>query len=97
MVPFKPYTINVNGRLMMLDAPKVMGILNLTPDSFYPDSRKQTGEECLKQAEYPPTVFFCCVRTAFTESWIRETEEKGKQAGMLRRGMLRKRILWERY
>ena len=29
----------------MLDAPKVMGILNLTPDSFYPDSRKQTGEE----------------------------------------------------
>ncbi|MCQ2369111.1 MAG: dihydropteroate synthase [Paludibacteraceae bacterium] len=32
-------TINVSGQLMSLDTPKVMGILNLTPDSFYADSR----------------------------------------------------------
>lgn len=36
--------INVNGRLMDLGYPQVMGILNVTPDSFYADSRKQTDE-----------------------------------------------------
>ncbi len=39
------YTINVGGRLLSLDPPRVMGILNLTPDSFFADSRKQTAEE----------------------------------------------------
>lgn len=34
--------INVNGNLMDLSRPQVMGILNVTPDSFYADSRKQT-------------------------------------------------------
>ncbi len=32
-------TINCNGDLMSLDSPKVMGILNITPDSFYEKSR----------------------------------------------------------
>ncbi|MCQ2336426.1 MAG: dihydropteroate synthase [Paludibacteraceae bacterium] len=32
-------TINFNGQLMNLDIPKVMGILNITPDSFYEKSR----------------------------------------------------------
>lgn len=36
--------INVNGRLMDLSAPRVMGILNVTPDSFYAGSRMQTEE-----------------------------------------------------
>ena len=39
------YTININGRLMDLSKPKVMGILNATPDSFYAGSRKQTEQE----------------------------------------------------
>ena len=39
------YTININGRLMDLSEPKVMGILNATPDSFYAGSRKQTEQE----------------------------------------------------
>ena len=39
------YTINVQGRLMDLSEPQVMGILNVTPDSFYADSRKQTEKE----------------------------------------------------
>ena len=30
----KTYSINCNGRLIQLDTPKIMGILNLTPDSF---------------------------------------------------------------
>ena len=39
------YSINVGGRLMSLDEPQVMGILNVTPDSFYAGSRKQTEKE----------------------------------------------------
>ena len=39
------YTINVGGRLMTLDRPQVMGILNVTPDSFFSGSRKQTEKE----------------------------------------------------
>lgn len=33
------YTINVKGQLFDLSKPCVMGILNVTPDSFYADSR----------------------------------------------------------
>lgn len=40
-----PEYINVNGRLMDLSEAQVMGILNITPDSFYANSRKQTEEE----------------------------------------------------
>ena len=36
------YTLNCNGRLLDLSTPQVMGILNVTPDSFYADSRQQT-------------------------------------------------------
>lgn len=35
-------TLNMKGTLMSLSTPVVMGILNVTPDSFYADSRKQT-------------------------------------------------------
>lgn len=45
MIPPANYTINVHGRLLSLAAPQVMGILNLTPDSFYAGSRKQTERE----------------------------------------------------
>lgn len=40
-----PYSINVNGKLIDLTEPQVMGILNVTPDSFYSGSRKQTEED----------------------------------------------------
>lgn len=39
------YTINVRGSLVDLSRPLVMGILNVTPDSFYQGSRKQTEVE----------------------------------------------------
>ncbi len=39
------YTLNINGRLMDLSEPQVMGILNVTPDSFYAGSRVQTERE----------------------------------------------------
>ena len=44
------YTINVRGRLMDLSVPRVMGILNATPDSFYAASRSQTEVELVRRA-----------------------------------------------
>jgi len=38
-------SINAGGRLLNLGIPRVMGILNLTPDSFYANSRMQTEQE----------------------------------------------------
>jgi dihydropteroate synthase len=38
-------TINIKGELLNLSCPVVMGILNVTPDSFYPHSRKETGQQ----------------------------------------------------
>lgn len=46
----KPYSINCNGRLFALDQPQVMGIINVTPDSFYADSRKQSDEAIAARA-----------------------------------------------
>ena len=37
--PFKPYSINLRGRLVEIDRSWVMGIVNVTPDSFYSGSR----------------------------------------------------------
>ena len=45
-----PLTINVNGQLMEFSHTQVMGILNVTPDSFYAHSRKQTETEILARA-----------------------------------------------
>ena len=39
------YTLNCNGKLIDLHTPQVMGILNVTPDSFYAESRKQSEQE----------------------------------------------------
>jgi len=44
----KPRYLNVAGNLIDLEVPKVMGILNITPDSFYKGSRYITDEEILK-------------------------------------------------
>lgn len=44
-------TLNVRGILMDLSSPKIMGILNLTPDSFYDGGRNNTPEAALKKTE----------------------------------------------
>lgn len=44
------YTINVRGRLLDLSEPKVMGILNATPDSLFAGSRRQTEAEIADRA-----------------------------------------------
>ena len=44
-------TLNCNGKLIDLSQPKVMGILNFTPDSFYSDSRIKTDSNLLHKVE----------------------------------------------
>ena len=39
-------TLNIRGRLVLLDTPKVMGILNVTPDSFY-DGGRYHGQDAI--------------------------------------------------
>lgn len=45
------YNINVGGRLLDFRKPRVMGILNVTPDSFFADSRKQSERDIRDRAE----------------------------------------------
>ncbi|MGZ5220795.1 MAG: dihydropteroate synthase, partial [Chitinophagaceae bacterium] len=44
------FTLNCNGRLLVVDTALVMGIINVTPDSFYEGSRQQTIDSVLRQA-----------------------------------------------
>lgn len=44
-------TINIKGELFSLDRPVVMGILNVTPDSFFAGSRKRTEAEIAARIE----------------------------------------------
>jgi dihydropteroate synthase len=44
------YSLNCNGRLLSWDQPIVMGVLNMTPDSFYSGSRIRSEEMLLNQA-----------------------------------------------
>ena len=44
MFPAPHYTMNLRGKLVDLQRPWVMGILNVTPDSFYADSRTPMAE-----------------------------------------------------
>lgn len=44
-------SVNIGGKLLQLDTPIVMGIVNITPDSFYSGSRKETLNDAIKQAE----------------------------------------------
>lgn len=51
MQTLHPMTINVRGNLMDLSEPKVMGILNVTPDSFFSPSRAQSEREVASRVE----------------------------------------------
>jgi dihydropteroate synthase len=46
----KPRYINIRGKLMDLSVPRVMGIINVTPDSFYPGSRYIDSAGLIKAA-----------------------------------------------
>lgn len=51
MQDYIPYTIMHNGKIIDLSRPQVMGILNVTPDSFFDGSRKQTEKEIAQRIE----------------------------------------------
>ena len=45
------FTLNCRGNILVIEKPMVMGIINITPDSFFPASRVQNNEAILRQAE----------------------------------------------
>lgn len=45
------FTLNCKGRLLVMEKPLVMGIINVTPDSFFAGSRYEDTDEVLRQAE----------------------------------------------
>jgi dihydropteroate synthase len=47
----KKVILNAGGKLIDLSTPKVMGIINITPDSFYAGNRKPGVEEALELAQ----------------------------------------------
>jgi dihydropteroate synthase len=47
----KKQTLNINGRLISLSSPMVMGIVNITPDSFYEGSRTVAPKDVLSRCE----------------------------------------------
>ncbi len=47
----KRKTLNIKGKVFIIENPLVMGILNVTPDSFYSGSRFQTETDCLNAVE----------------------------------------------
>lgn len=51
MLGFKPFTINLKGNLLQYDKPVVMGIINVTPDSFYCGSRFEEKESVVRCVE----------------------------------------------
>jgi dihydropteroate synthase len=48
---FSRKTLNCKGRLLNLEKPVVMGILNVTPDSFFDGGKHGTVDAALRQAE----------------------------------------------
>ena len=51
MQPFKPYSRNLQGRLVTIDRPWVMGIVNVTPDSFYSGSRVADEQTLIERVQ----------------------------------------------
>lgn len=45
------YSVQIRGEIIDLSVPRVMGVINLTPDSFYPGSRFSDMEEIKKRIE----------------------------------------------
>ena len=74
-------TINCKGKLVDLSSPKIMGILNLTPDSFYDGGRYKTDRQALDQTGKMLTegAFFIDIggqSTRPTSTFLTAEEEK---------------------
>lgn len=51
MLNFKPFTLSLRDRTLVLDRPQIMGIVNVTPDSFYSASRTFDVDSLEKKVE----------------------------------------------
>lgn len=51
MQPFHTYSLNLHGKLVTIDRPWVMGIINITPDSFYSGSRVMDEQSLVGQVK----------------------------------------------
>ncbi|MCH5215947.1 MAG: dihydropteroate synthase [Muribaculaceae bacterium] len=51
MIDYTPYSIKLSGKLIELNTPRVMGILNVTPDSFYSRSRYMERDAIFRRVE----------------------------------------------
>ena len=77
------YTLNCNGQLLDLSTPQVMGIVNVTPDSFYAASRVQSEREVservtqiLAEGGTMIDVGACSTRPGSTPATEAEEEER---------------------
>lgn len=91
----QPQYINLNGALMDLSTPRVMGILNLTPDSFFGGSRMQTAEQVVGRIEQMRNegadmvdVGACSTRPGASQPSLQEEMER------LRKGLSLVREVW---
>lgn len=91
----QPQYINLNGALMDLSTPRVMGILNLTPDSFFGGSRMQTAEQVVERIEQMRNegadmvdVGACSTRPGAQQPSLQEEMER------LRKGLSLVREVW---
>lgn len=51
MSRFTPFSLNLGGRLLEIERPQVMAIVNVTPDSFFAGSRVQTADAVKRRVE----------------------------------------------
>lgn len=84
-----PHTLNCNDRLLSLERPKVMGILNATPDSFFSGSRVETERDIaqrslqiLNEGGHIIDIGAYSTRPFATE--VSEAEERERMANALR-------------
>ena len=91
----QPQYINLNGMLIDLSTPRVMGILNLTPDSFFGGSRMQTAEQVVGRIEQMRNegadmvdVGACSTRPGAQQPSLQEEMER------LRKGLSLVREVW---
>ena len=79
--PFKTFTLNIGGRLFVIDSPKIMGIINVTPDSFYEYSfdgpaLEARAEKMMRDGAHIIDIGGCSTRPGFTAPSVDEETER---------------------
>lgn len=93
------FSLNIKGKLVAFDRPVVMGILNLTPDSFHAASRADSstiGERVGRMIADGVQIIDvgCCSTRPGAKPCDEATELKRLHEGMQALGILNKEVLW---